>query len=284
MFEEILPWETHEELGECLWHSETARYVSFSHSWAYNSGDPVYTYNTGTRNACSLISPRITLEDAVSPILTYWDWIETENRSGFDVCHTDITTDGGQNWRALHATSSPTLQWNQRGPFDLSSYRDQIIQIRFRFDTGDSQFNDFEGWYVDDVRIEEGEIPTPTPSPYSGEPGVDLMLNAEVFYETDRFLLEIDYLNPNAAPVQADVYLILDVYGVYWFWPSWTHEIDSASRSMPPRNATREILLDFIWPPYNGTFDGVTLWAAALVPGTSNLIGRYDHVTFGCNL
>lgn len=176
------------------------------------------------------------------------------------------------------------MQWIQRGPYDLSAYREHVIQIRFRFDTVDAQFNDFEGWYIDDVRIDEGDVPSPTPTPYSGYTGVDLLLNKDVFYETDLFLLEIDYLNPNAAPIQTDLYIVLDVYGSYWFWPAWSQEIDNDSRIMPSRSITRETLLEFVWPYYGGSFDGVAIWAAVLVPGTSNLIGTYDHVTFGCNL
>src|SRR5262249_23801841 len=40
-------------------------------------------------------------------------------------------------------------------PVDLSAYAGQTVQIRFRFDTVDKKNNNFEGWYVDDVRIQQ---------------------------------------------------------------------------------------------------------------------------------
>src|SRR5262249_51747497 len=43
-------------------------------------------------------------------------------------------------------------QWVSRA-IDLSAYAGQTIRIRFSFDTEDSHFNDFEGWYVDDVNV-----------------------------------------------------------------------------------------------------------------------------------
>ncbi len=282
-FEDLLGWEVQEHHGTCLWHRETARYYSFSHSWAYNRGDPTYNYNTGTRNSCSLISPRISLVGSTNPMLEFFDWIETEQRSDFDICAVEIATNDGNNWLPIYSTTASTREWTQRGPFDLSAYIGNIIRIRFRFDTIDSQFNQFEGWYIDDVRIEDKPLNTPTPTPYSGEPGVDLRLNSEMFYENMPFLLELDYLNPNPSPLPADIWIVLDVYGSYWYWPDWKQEPVHETRTMPAQAITTEVILDFTWPHYDGSFDDVLLWAAALEPGTANLIGNYDNVRFGCN-
>ncbi len=98
-----------------------------------------------------------------------------------------------------------------------------------------------------------------------------------------KFILEIDYLNHTSTAISADVYIILDVYGSYWFWPSWNTEADFAGRTLLSERTTSEIILDFVWPDYEGYFDGVILWAAALEPGTTNLIGPYDQVSFGAN-
>lgn len=281
-FEELLPWEVYPHHGDCLWHRETARYYSFSHSWAYNRGDPEYDYDTGSRNSSSLVSPRISLIGAVQPIFDYYDWIETETRPDFDICFTEISTDEGQTWQLIFQTHDATREWTRRGPFDLSEHAGSIIRFRFRFDTLDSNFNDFEGWYVDDVRLRELDA-TPTPTPYAGNSGVDLRLNGTMFYEGMRFLLELDYLNSTPDTIQADTYLVLDVYGAYWFWPSWTQEADHAPRTMLPRRVITEVIFDFIWPFYGGSFDGIYIWAAVLEAGTSTLIGDYDYVIFGCN-
>jgi hypothetical protein len=129
----------------------------------------------------------------------------------------------------------------------------------------------------------EEQTGTPTPTPYSGDAGVDLRLNAAVFYEDMRFLLEIDYLNPSSQDIPADAYIVLDVYGSYWFWPGWEASIDRADRTMPRQAKLTETIFDFIWPVYDGNFSDIKLWAAALRRGTSDLIGNYDVVSFGCN-
>jgi len=112
---------------------------------------------------------------------------------------------------------------------------------------------------------------------------VALRLNDDMFYEGMLFLLELDYLNSAPTDYYADVYLVLDVYGSYWFWPGWTQDLDFNSRTLPAQSITTEVIFDFIWPYYAGNFDDVLIWAAAFKPGTQELFGKYDHVSFGCN-
>ena len=230
-----------------------------------------------------MVSPLINLDGALNPKISFYDWIETEDRDDFDVCYMEISDDNGNTWTPLYSTYQTTGAWQLQGPFSLEDYLDEIIQVRFRFDTVDSQFNQFEGWYVDDVDIRDYPVESPTPTPYSGPPGVDLRLNGSMFYENDRYLLELDYLNPSNEPIPADVYLVLDVYGFFWFWPDWTETINSDYRVMTAQKILTEVIFDFTWPYYDGDFDNVIIWAAALKPGTSELIGNYDFVSFGCN-
>jgi hypothetical protein len=44
---------------------------------------------------------------------------------------------------------------------DLSQFDGQAIQLRFAFSTGDAQFNDYEGWYVNNIQVTgmEGDSP-----------------------------------------------------------------------------------------------------------------------------
>ena len=37
---------------------------------------------------------------------------------------------------------------------DLSAYTGKTVLVKFYFDTGDEEYNDYRGWYVDDVAIE----------------------------------------------------------------------------------------------------------------------------------
>ena len=135
-----------------LWHHETYRYNSPISSWAYNTGPPYYTYNTGTSNSGSLTSSVIDLSDFSSATLafeafyqtegmgTYWD--RRKVQVGIDGVFTDVDQLSGD----------PMLKWNAYA-VDISSYAGKNVQVRFSFDTIDGALNDFEGWYIDDVSI-----------------------------------------------------------------------------------------------------------------------------------
>ena len=48
-----------------------------------------------------------------------------------------------------HGTSGA---WAQR-VVDLTAYAGQRMQLRFYFETFDPMLNDYEGWYIDDVKV-----------------------------------------------------------------------------------------------------------------------------------
>lgn len=55
-------------------------------------------------------------------------------------------------WNTPIDTDLDTPQWVSRA-VDLSAYAGQEIRIRFAFDTVDANFNSYEGWYVDNVKV-----------------------------------------------------------------------------------------------------------------------------------
>jgi hypothetical protein len=113
------------------------------------------------------------------------------------------------------------------------------------------------------------------------DPWVDLQLNAETFLPGDRFLLTLLVANP-AEALEVDLYVILDVYGVYYFFPDWTTELAAERRSLPAGSPpAEETILDFTWPPSTGQTQGLAFWAALLDPATGRLVSNVDQVTFG---
>lgn len=138
-----------------LWHQSSRRSHSSTQAWYYGRED-TGTYDTGSRNGGSLVSPDIDLSQATSATLTFWTWIYTEPGGGtdHDQKSVQVSTDGGLNWANLSGSPIPddNRTWHQRA-FDLSTYRGQTINIRFLFDTVDATGNSYEGWYIDDVRI-----------------------------------------------------------------------------------------------------------------------------------
>lgn len=139
--------------AESLWHQETLRSKSPTTSWAYNTGSPDYNYNTDQRNYGKLTSPVIDLSGYSSAVLTFQYLYNTETSgTSWDQRWVEIWVDGVIN-KAVQLSGDPMMVWNQYS-WDISSYVGKSnIQIKFRFDTIDSVYNNYEGWYIDDVII-----------------------------------------------------------------------------------------------------------------------------------
>lgn len=135
-----------------LWDITTNRSNSPTHAWYY--GQPgSWNYNTGSQNSGSLVSPPISLSSVSSATLSFYSWYKTEDTgTSWDKKLVQISTNGGNSWFQLAQISGTNQQWIKK-TVDLSSYTGQTIRIRFRFDTVDGQFNSFEGWYIDDIRL-----------------------------------------------------------------------------------------------------------------------------------
>ncbi len=71
---------------------------------------------------------------------------------GWDERFVRLSTDGGQNWTTVGVGGNEG-EWFEP-VIDLTPFRGNDVLIAFRFDPVDDVWNDFLGWYVDDVRIE----------------------------------------------------------------------------------------------------------------------------------
>jgi|GEM_PF-1937984 len=137
------------------WHQTTRDANSPTHSW-WPGVEEQGNYVTGARVYEELISPAIDLSGATGNVTLLF----TENyftERGFDFCMVDATTDGGTTWTHLRggyaeSPSGDTYGWKV-STLDLTAYANQTINLRFVFDTGDSLFNAFPGWFVDNVAV-----------------------------------------------------------------------------------------------------------------------------------
>ena len=159
-----------------LWHQSVLRSNSPETSWYYGQ-ESTRNYDTGAANGGLLVSPAINLKNPTHPVLIYREWRQVEDITFADSARLEVGT-GQNNWQAVSqsefSTAVDPLNWQYRAatigwntpvesPFstpqwvsrsiDLSAYAGKTIQLRFAFDTGDELFNDFEGWYVDDVSV-----------------------------------------------------------------------------------------------------------------------------------
>ena len=151
-------------LGIGLWHivaspNPYAEAHSPTHSWWYGR-DATGNYNTGSANTGDLTSPHI--EFPADGTLAFWSFEQTESNVTYDTKKVFVKTDSGGTWDLVYQSpGTPKLTWHQPA-IDLSSYAGEEGFVKFEFDTTDQWYNNYRGWYVDDMVL--ALIP-PTPIP-----------------------------------------------------------------------------------------------------------------------
>lgn len=113
------------------------------------------------------------------------------------------------------------------------------------------------------------------------ETGVNLMITRSLFHAGDLFSLEAVLTNASGDTINnPDLFIILDVYGMYWFFPSWTQTADWLDYgSMADRQTNRVNAMTFTWPVVDGSADNLRFWGGML-DGDMQLAGRIDFVVF----
>ncbi|MFC1859421.1 hypothetical protein ACFL9U_15535 [Thermodesulfobacteriota bacterium] len=134
-----------------LWHISAHRSHSSANAWYYGR-EGFWDYDTGA-NSGALTSPGIYLTPGYCYTLSYWSWIQTEKEEplSYDLKYVQIY-DGSEWTDLIPPITSHLLDWHET-EIDLSEYSGETIKIGFFFDTVDAQYNDYEGWYIDDVKI-----------------------------------------------------------------------------------------------------------------------------------
>ncbi len=108
----------------------------------------------------------------------------------------------------------------------------------------------------------------------------DLSISDFTFIAGDSFRLIRSIRNTTASPVDAVEYVILDVYGSYWFAPSWTPSPESTLRHIDPVSVRTDTLFDFVWPADVGAASGIRFWGGIVRSESMDLID-YDLAEFG---
>ena len=131
-----------------MWHITVRRSTSPTHAWCYGNEETGNYDTPGQSNTGTLESPVIQLHSDAS--LLFRTWFETEDEnSTWDRKQVEINVNG-TGWQTIDQLTGPGRQWIAK------AYRlpaPSSVQIRFRFDTVDSAYNQFEGWYVDDIAV-----------------------------------------------------------------------------------------------------------------------------------
>lgn len=134
------------------------------------------------------------------------------------------------------------------------------------------------------VSLEPGEVYTASFG--QGMVTMEFEMPGRQFREGDTFYLNLDLTNSTAGTVDADLYVLLDVYGAYYAYPAW-QDINgglpkTAISLSPAAMETMSIMPSFTMPavPDSGPF---TFYCAAFEPDTlsiDTLIGNIDVAEF----
>ncbi len=144
-------WTTIANGPDDLWHLSTLNSYSFGSSWwcGIEGGND---YATGNRIENGLVSPQIDLTQLSFAFLSFWETYVTEG--GYDYCMVDVSIDGGVSWMPLRGNglAGDSEGWNKE-VIDLTPFCGEVINIRFYFDTGDNLYNNYSGWFIDDIYV-----------------------------------------------------------------------------------------------------------------------------------
>ncbi|MBN1550202.1 right-handed parallel beta-helix repeat-containing protein [bacterium] len=117
--------------------------------------------------------------------------------------------------------------------------------------------------------------PTPTP-PAKNDVQLTLEMGATQFYPEDMCFLDLLAENLTGSEITFDVYLLLDVFGSYYWFPSWqSTSMDFMALSLSPSESrTMNIIPEFIVPPgvaseiyafYSAGFESGSISADAII-------------------
>ncbi|MEE9150388.1 MAG: hypothetical protein V3U20_00965, partial [Thermoplasmata archaeon] len=176
-----------------MWHITTDRAYSPTQSWVYNDG---VDYDDGSTNSGNLTSPVIDLTLATAGNLTFWTWYETEGGTFYDQMWVQISENAGPFIDEYQINPTSMNMWLPIS-INITSHVGNNIQIRFFFDTIDDWGNDYEGWYIDDVEV--NDIPLP-PAPEFFPPHEDSGLDTDADSLYDYLIVNVT-VNITAAGI-----------------------------------------------------------------------------------
>ena len=169
-----------------FWRWADYRSYEGNYSAAYNHEPPTPpSYSAGwSRTHGYLRSDTFYLGD--NAFIFWKEWTETEKTGyseppsdAYDNMYFYVSTDGGASWNLLKRWEDSSLAWVSRS-VNLSDYQSSNARIQFYFDSVDGLYNNYEGWYIDNVIIRKYQPPEPSAS-IQGEESYGEPINGTYF-------------------------------------------------------------------------------------------------------
>ncbi len=106
-----------------------------------------------------------------------------------------------------------------------------------------------------------------------------LNINSQYFRGGDTFSLSVTVDN-QSVDLSANLFVILDVYGSYFFWDDWSDALDFMPVSLTAFENREIPVLEFVWPTGVGSGEGLWFWSALVTNDLTSLVGDLDSVEF----
>lgn len=130
-------------------------------SWMYDVNDATTGYDNGKPTTGDLTSPAITLPAGTASTLSFWYLYETEGAGiHWDQRWVQLSLNGGPFVNLLQLSDDPPNFWLRSPLINLSAFAGTSIRVRFHFETLDSQWNGYRGWFIDDFSLSTASIST----------------------------------------------------------------------------------------------------------------------------
>ena len=85
-----------------------------------------------------------------------------------------------------------------------------------------------------------------------------------------HFLLKQEITNRTKSSVTVDEHVILDIFGSFWYWPSWNKTGDFQTVTLEPStDIINNVVLSFVWPSGAGDMENLRFWGA--------MTNNWDH-------
>ncbi len=127
--------------------------------------------------------------------------------------------------------------------------------------------------------------PTPTPTPFTF--GIAFDMPSDYYAPGDLFRLTLQRRNPYAESLTFPVFVVLDVGGTYFFWPSWRRYdfdtqtgLDYALVQFAHGVFDLDVIPAIEWPSGAGSADGLMFWGCVMDPHLQVMLSDLIHVTF----
>ncbi|MBN1357015.1 hypothetical protein JXA40_12205 [bacterium] len=125
----------------------------------------------------------------------------------------------------------------------------------------------------------------PCGSQPSSEAGMQLILEDTGLVPGDDFHLHYYIYNASDQPFCGDIWILLDVYGRYWFYPGWVSSSDGIDflpgLEIGPQSSHHETVLDFMWPVVSGSATGLYFYGALFKAGSFDPAGEIRSIEWG---